>query len=279
MFYPNSNPIMKAISSIFIFLILTFSCIAKNSPKESFHIFLLMGQSNMAGYGEILPEDKSPIEGVVMLRNSITEKDKQFCWVAAKQPIHNRLPSDQFCLAGPFAQAYHTMYPASTVGLIPMAWGGAAISQMEKGSTFYEEIIRKATWAKQQGHLKAILWHQGESDTVSPETAEQYYQKLEKLIHDLRFDLNEPDLPVIIGDLAEFYGTGKEHNAPERINRINLIRKSLKDISQKIPNTEFVSTTGLVSHDQHQVHFNRQSYIILGYRYFDVYWNHYSDKQ
>ncbi|MCK5469704.1 MAG: hypothetical protein KAI99_14390, partial [Cyclobacteriaceae bacterium] len=32
--------------------------------KDNFHIFILMGQSNMAGYGELLPDDKLPIEGV-----------------------------------------------------------------------------------------------------------------------------------------------------------------------------------------------------------------------
>lgn len=263
---------MKRFYSIILLACITFFCHAENPDKNSFHLFLLMGQSNMAGYGDILPEDKLPIKGVLMLRDTVKEGEK-FSWVEAKQPIHARLSSDRYCLAGPFAQAYHTMFPESTVGLIPMGWGGAAITQMEKGSAFYKEVIKKALWAKQQGQLKAILWHQGESDTVTPEAAELYAQRLEKLILDLRTDLGEPDLPVVIGDLAEFYGTGKDHSDPDRVKRINKVRNTLKEISQKVSHTSFVPTTGLHSHDHHQVHFDRDSYIRLGYRYFDAYLN------
>lgn len=263
---------MKRFYGIILCVFIIFSSYAENPSKESFHLFLLMGQSNMAGFGDILPEDKTPIDGVLMLRDTL-KKGEEFCWIEAKQPIHARLSSDRYCLAGPFAQAYHTMYPKSVVGLIPMGWGGAAITQMEKGTIFYEEVIKKTLWAKQQGQLKAILWHQGESDTVTPEDAELYEQRLKKLIYDLRIDLKEPDLPFIIGDLAEFYGTGKEHCTPDRVERINKLRNALKKISQNVPHTGFVSTKDLRSHDHYQVHFDRNSYIRLGYRYFDTYLN------
>ncbi len=256
---------------IYFVLLLFFSvcgyCQNGTSPKD-LHLFLLMGQSNMAGYGEVLPADEALMESVYMLRNS----QNGYCWVEARQPIHNRLDSDRFCLAGPFAQAYHTMYPNATVGLIPMAWGGAAISQMDKGTPFYDEIIQKALWAQKSGTLKGILWHQGESDTVTPEDAKAYKQRLAKLIEDLRHDLNSPDLPVVVGDLAEFYGMGKDHSASDRVERITLVRKSLKSVSTDLTNVGYVSTNGLKSIDEHQVHFNRASYIILGYRYFDTYW-------
>ena len=83
---------------------------------------------------------------------------------------------------------------------------------------FYQEIIRQALWAKQSGRLKAILWHQGESDTVTPELA----------------DLGMPDLPFIIGDLAEFYGTHKEHAAPNRVKRIHQVREALKNMPNRL---------------------------------------------
>lgn len=41
--------------------------------QDAFHLFLLMGQSNMAGYGELLPEDNKEIEGTYMLREESTE--------------------------------------------------------------------------------------------------------------------------------------------------------------------------------------------------------------
>lgn len=239
--------------------------------QETFHLFLLMGQSNMAGYGELLPEDDKDIEGAYMLREGETRMGK-YGWVPAKQPIHNRLDSDRFCLGGPFAKAHRELYPRITVGLIPMGWGGAAITDMNKGTPFYEEMIDKAVWAKKQGRLKALLWHQGESDTVSEEAAGLYESRLIRLIEDIRTDLNEPDLKVIIGNLAEFYGTGADHSAPQRVKQINIVKDSLHHVSEKLSNVGFVESKGLRSIDHHQVHFDRESYIIFGKRYLDVYW-------
>lgn len=240
--------------------------------KEDFHLFLLMGQSNMSGYGTILPDDDKEMEGVYMLRDAKGQPDT-YNWIPGKQPIHSRLKSDRFCLAGPFAKSYRELYPQTTVGLIPMAWGGAPIARMSKGTPFYQEAIDKALWAKKQGKLKALLWHQGESDTVSLEHANKYEDSLLQLIKDVRTDLDEPDLIFIIGNLAEFYGTGTDHSAPERVRHINMVKESLRNIPDKLPRVGFVESTGLRSHDRHQVHFDRESYIIFGKRYLDVYWN------
>lgn len=242
-----------------------------SAPKENFHIFLLMGQSNMAGYGNLLPGDDKEIEGTYMLRNQTDQLDA-YKWVPAKQPIHNRLKSDRFCLAGPFAKTHRELYPQIEIGLIPMAWGGAPITNMTKGTPLYQEAINKALWAKKQGILKALLWHQGESDTVSAEQAGLYESRLLQLVKDIRTDLEEPNLIVIIGNLAEFYGTGKEHLAPERVKQIEKVKESLRNVSGKLPHMGFVESTGLRSCDHHQVHFDRESYIIMGNRYFDVYW-------
>lgn len=249
-----------------------------NIDKESFHIFLLMGQSNMAGYGAILPEDDKEIEGTYMLRDLTGQSDK-YNWVPAKQPIHCRLKSDRFCLAGSFAKIYRELYPQVTVGLIPMAWGGAPITNMIKGTPLYQEAINKALWAKKQGVLKALLWHQGESDTVSSEQSDLYESRLLQLIKNIREDLDEPDLMVIVGNLAEFYGTGSEHSAPQRIKQIEKIKESLRNIPEKLAGVGFVESTGLQSHDEHLVHFDRESYIIFGKRYADVCWNMINQKK
>lgn len=239
--------------------------------KDSFHLFLLMGQSNMAGYGTVLPEDKKPIEDVYMLRENV-EMGRKYGWVEARQPIHNRAKSDRFCLAGTFAKAYKELYPRVSVGLIPMAWGGAPIMKMSKGTPFYDQLLEKMRWAQEQGQLKAVLWHQGESDTVNPEDTKLYSERLKQMIEDLRTDLNEPDLPFIIGDLAEFYGTSPEHSAPDRVVRIKEVRKTLRNMKNLLPRVGFVSSEGLRSHDEYQVHFDRASYILWGYRYLDEYW-------
>ncbi len=237
---------------------------------DSLDLFLLLGQSNMAGYGVILPQDRQSIENVYTLR----ESDQSFHWEKASQPIHKRLSSDAFCLAGPFAKRYVEMFPDKQVGLIPMAWGGAELAQMSKGTEFYQQIITASIWAKKNGSLKGILFHQGESDTTDPEKSQSYLSRLQQFITDLRADLSEPELVVIVGNLAEFYSTGKDHNSPERVKQIDQVKQSLKEVANTTPNTLYVESTGLRSIDHHQVHFDRESYIIFGNRYFDAYWQH-----
>ena len=95
--------------------------------------------------------------------------------------------------------------------------GGASIASIHKGTKVYGDAIAKAQWASRAGVIKGVLWHQGESDTTSPQLASTYGKKLKQLVRDLRVDLKQPNLPFVVGNLAEFYGTGPEHNAPRRV--------------------------------------------------------------
>ncbi|NKI27480.1 sialate O-acetylesterase [Arenibacter sp. 6A1] len=242
-------------------LCILISC---SKEKEETHVFILMGQSNMAGYGELLPKDTIPVDRVFMISTMAKEPYK---WQPAAHPLHNRLSSDRFGLGLPFAKAYLKKYPDVTIKLIPVAWGGAAIDDLNKGSETYNDAIKKALFAQSEGQIKGVLWHQGESDTVDEELADSYETKLHQLIADLRTDLNNPKLPFIVGNLAEFYGTGKDHNAAERVKKIDQVKKALRDLPSKVKNTGFAESSDCKSIDQHMVHFDRESYILLGKRY------------
>jgi hypothetical protein len=232
--------------------------------NKELHVFILMGQSNMAGYGEILTEDTIPVNGVWLIP---TISDKEFEWEPAKNPLHNRLQSDRFGLGIPFAKEYLKNHPNVNVGLIPVAWGGAGIDLLNKGTATYQDALSKSRFAQESGIIKGILWHQGESDTVNEELVNTYECKLHQLILDLRNDLRILSLPFIVGNLAEFYGTGKDHCTPERVQKINRVKNILRSLPDKINLTGFVESKGCFSIDQHMVHFDRNSYIILGKRY------------
>ncbi|MGQ7871024.1 sialate O-acetylesterase [Sunxiuqinia sp. sy24] len=240
------------------------SSISNQTQENEWHIFLLMGQSNMAGYGELLPQDTIPVKGIYKIPTIGTG---DFVWEPAAHPLHNRLKSDRFSLGLPFAKQYMKDHPNVKVGLIPVAWGGAGIDRLKKGTDTYNDALAKAEFAQKKGKIKGILWHQGESDSITEELAEGYEGKLHQLIADLRADLNIPDLPFIVGNLAEFYGTSEEHNTPERARRINQVKSVLRSLPEKVENTGFVESSGCTSIDHHNVHFDRQSYITLGERY------------
>lgn len=233
------------------------------SSKENFHIFLLMGQSNMAGYGKVLPEDKEAVPHVVIGRRS----KAGITWLPAAQPLQG----SRFGLGLPFAKEYLKNHPGITVGLIPGAQGGAPIDRLKKGTGTYSSAINRAKAAQAEGVIKGVLWHQGESDTVTEGLADTYEKKLHELIADVRRDLGNEDLPFIVGNLAEFYGTGKDHSQPDRVKRIDRVREVLRTLPKTVKNTGFVESTDCSSPDHHMVHFDRKSYIILGTRYATIY--------
>lgn len=256
--------------SILIVLMLTHlwvPCVVgaeKVKKTDEWHIFILMGQSNMSGYGDLLPQDSIPADGVFYIP---TICEGNLVWKKAAHPLHNRLKTDRFGLGLPFAKEYLKNHPGVKVGLIPVAWGGAGIDSLVKSTPAYNDAIAKAKFAAQYGTIKGVLWHQGESDTVNKELADSYEKKLHSLITDLRSDLGIPELPFIVGNLAEFYGTGREHNAPQRISQINQVRTVLQTLPKKVKNTGYVESTACQSIDHHMVHFDRESYILLGGRY------------
>ncbi len=249
------------------------------SAKKDFHVFLLMGQSNMSGGVNIAAGDAQPVPHVLKMLHT-KERDEPK-WVPGAHPLHSRRPNKKkrYGLGISFAQTYVADKPGVVVGLIPMAWGGKSIAQLDKGSEIYNEAIQRAKASMQAGTLKGVLWHQGESDTVQQAGTDVYEKKLHRLIEDVRKDLGDAQLPFIVGNLAEFYGTGKDHNAPDRVARINQIKGILRSLPEKVPHTGFVESTGCTSPDHHMVHFDRKSYITLGQRYTNVFNRMFSDSE
>ena len=241
------------------------------SSRENFHLFLLMGQSNMSGGVGLAAGDTQPVPHVLkMLYAKEGELPK---WAPGAHPLHPRRPNKKkrFGPGISFAEAYVADKPGVVVGLIPMAWGGRSIEQLSKGSEIYSDAIRHAKTAMQAGILKGVLWHQGESDTVVQTRTDAYEERLHRLIEDVRKDLGNPRLPFIVGNLAEFYGTGKDHKALDRVARISSIKEILRSLPEKMPHTGFVESTGCSPAAHAKVHFDRRSCILLGHRYSKAY--------
>ena len=241
------------------------------SSKEDFHLFLLMGQSNMSGGVGLAVGDTKPVPSVMKMR--WTKEEERPKWAPGTHPLHPRRPNKKprFGPGLSFAEAYLADKPGVTVGLIPMAWGGRSIVQLSKGSVIYSDAIRHTKAAMQVGTLKGALWHQGESDTVEQTRADAYEKRLHALIQDVRKDLGNPQLPFIVGNLAEFYGTGKDHKAPDRMARITKIKEILRSLPKKVSHTGFVESTGCSPAARAKVHFDRKSSLLMGKRYAKVY--------
>ena len=241
------------------------------------HVFLLMGQSNMAGYGCVKPGDpwqpgdRDPVDGVFMLSGQGTIQASGWWrpvdWRPAAHPLHRHQNSSRFGLGIEFARRYREARPGTVVGLIPCAWGGAGISRLHRGSPIYQNALRRAAIARQTGTIRAVLWHQGESDSDTPQNTASYEGRLRRMIADLRADLHQPELPWIIGDLAPFFEDFVRDADPALAGRFATIRRILRDVAASDPQAAFVETTCLRPPPGDHVHFNRDSYLTLGHRY------------
>lgn len=237
--------------------------------KEDFHVFLLMGQSNMAGGipgDQLTEEDKTPVPHIVVRRGS--------GWIPAAHPLHLGGKKNGFGLGLPFAREYLRHHPGLTVGLIPCASGGKRIDLLNRGSNIYRSSLGKTRLALGTGTIKGVLWHQGEADTISDERADSYEVKLHQLIADLRVDLGIEDLPFIAGNLGELYGIGetRDRATPDKVRRIEKIKGILKRVPEEVEHTGSVNSTGLAYCDAPKcTHFDKASYIILGQRYAKAY--------
>lgn len=67
---------MRVLVTFFCLISLLSAQEVKLPPKERFHLFLLMGQSNMAGRGVVEEQDKTPHPRVLMLNK---EREKMPC--------------------------------------------------------------------------------------------------------------------------------------------------------------------------------------------------------
>lgn len=232
-------------------------------PPDGFDLFLLVGQSNMAGRGKLAEEDRTPHPRVLTF-----SADEQ--WVPAVDPLHFDKPAVVGVgLGRTFGIEIAQRSPGVTVGLIPCAVGGSPIDAWTPGSYYaptkshpWDDAIRRAKAAMQHGKLRGILWHQGESDSRG-ELAEAYQQKLDDLIHRFRKELDAPEVPVIVGQLGQF---------PERpwSESRRTVDRAHRELPQRVARTAFVSSDGLV-HGGDEVHFDAASYREFGRRFAQAY--------
>jgi hypothetical protein len=249
---------MKHIGMYFGMLML-LSTLSKGQPSailfdKNVDIYLLMGQSNMAGRGKLTDDYKSVADPRVLMLNKANE------WVPAKHPLHFDKP---VAAVGPglaFGIAMAEASPGKKIGLIPCAVGGTSINKWIPGAFDpptkthpWDDAEKRIKEGMKYGTIKGVIWHQGESDS-NPDSAAIYLERLSVLINRIRTLAGDKKLPFVAGEL------GKYEPGYKVINDI------LVNLPAKVSNTALVSSEGLVHNGDH-VHFDAASAGELGKRY------------
>ena len=228
-------------------LLIAAQCGFAEAAPEHMQLFLLIGQSNMAGRGKVEPRDEVTDPRIFMLT-----KDLQ--WVPAKDPLHFDKPKVAGVgLSSEFARQIVAKNPKTTVGLIPSAMGGTSLDEWKAGGKLYTEAVARTREAMKHGTLAGILWHQGEAD-CSHEKVLTYGKRFATMVAQLRKDLQAENVPVVMGELGRFRQSSREFNA------------ALPEVSRQVPLCTFVTAENLTDKGD-QVHFDAPSLRILGQRY------------
>ncbi|MBC6369151.1 sialate O-acetylesterase [Algoriphagus sp. AK58] len=225
--------------------------------KENLWVFILAGQSNMAGRGKVEPMDTIPDPRILTI-NKTGEV------ILAKEPLHFYEPTLTGLDCGlSFGKELLKYIPDSvSILLIPTAVGGSGINQWISDETYrnvplFTNFKEKTAIGKHYGTVKAILWHQGESDAASVETIKIYDKQLAVLFGKFRAEVGYPNLPIFMGRLGSYSKTDESWQA---------INSKMEDYQKTDPYAHLIQTKDL-NHKGDFVHFDSEGQREMGKRY------------
>jgi len=260
-----------------LFVVAALLIIASCNREPQYDVYLFIGQSNMAGRGDMLPEDTTVIPHAFIL-------DDNDEIIPAKAPlnlystIRKRVGMQKINPSYNFARTIAGTSKNDML-MVVNARGGSALDEWLKGApqgtfsvrgqddpewegkqmpSFYDEAVRRARIAMEHGQLKAIIWHQGCSDS-GPRAVNTYLDRLEGFVKDLRSDLGVgEEVPFIAGEIPYCYSGSRFFNP------------MIRTIEEHIPNSAWVSAEGCPGNAD-SLHFSREGQMILGQRYAEKY--------
>jgi hypothetical protein len=228
------------------------------AKQENLDLYLLIGQSNMAGRGKVEAQDQKENPNVLTL-NQANE------WVPAVDPIHFDKKSAGVGPGRTFGLMMAEHSPDAKIGLIPCAVGGTSIRKWKPGAEDsktkthpYDDMLVRLKVALESGSVKGIIWHQGESDGKMGEKG-AYAAALTELIDRVRTECGDSNIPFVIGQLGQF----KERLWSEGRSKVDAAQQQ---VANTVPNVAFASSEGLKDKGD-LTHFGAEAARELGKRF------------
>ena len=249
------------------------------APDPDFHIYLAFGQSNMEGGGAMNESDRTvdPRFRIMADFDNPARNWKFGQWQDAVPPLTRRVRG--ISMMDYFGRTMVANLPAGNrIGLIKLAVSGTRIELWDKDSfrTYldnlppdgqwkiplaneydgnpYEYLIRMARLAQQDGVIRGILIHQGESNSRDPD----WPAKVKKIHGDIIRDLGlkAGNVTLLVGEVVNADQNGKEASANE-------IMKKLPGL---LPDSFVISSAGVPANAD-RLHFTADGQREMGRRY------------
>jgi arylsulfatase A-like enzyme len=228
---------------------------AAADEPQNLQIYVLMGQSNMAGRG-LLEKTREPLHPKILM---LTKEER---WEPASEPLHFDKSIAGAGLGASFSLRMSAAEPQAMIGLVPCAVGGTPLSRWQKGADLYEQALKRIRAAQKAGIVRGVLWHQGENDALDLQQAESYGRRLAEMVNDLRQDTGNSQLPFVAGTLGDFLSDDAAGN-PSHWRTVNAQLLLLPGLTSR---TAIVDASGLKPKSD-GVHFDTPSLRTLGERY------------
>lgn len=206
----------RNISIVKLFVFITISFCIISSPvaaqsKKPVKVFLLGGQSNMAGKGkskDLQAPYNEPFKKIKIWGG------KKIKW-ATLSPTVFSYRRGQFGPEVSFGHAIAKAFPDEEIRLVKYALDGTALyndwSPEVKGRPYKsfmslsKQALADLDSSKVNYEIAGMLWLQGESDAAENK-AEAYEKNLTKFIAHMRTEFITPDMPFIIARVRSHYG-------------------------------------------------------------------------
>ena len=264
-------------NKLMVILLLSLLSIIISAPDPDFHIYLAFGQSNMEGNAKIEAQDTANVSPrfKMMAAVDMTSKGRvKGNWYTAVPPLcrdnTGLTPVDYFG-----RELVDKLPEKITVGVINVAVAGCSIDMFDedKSQSYlstaedwlkgiaalydnhpYKVLVELGKKAQEDGVIKGILLHQGESNTGDANWPKNVKKIYDNLISDLSLDASK--VPLLVGEVvnSDSGGVCGGHNA--------VIAK----VPEVIPNSYVISSSGLASGGD-GLHFSASSYREFGKRY------------
>ncbi len=260
----------------FLIILILYTTII-SEPDPNFNIYLAFGQSNMEGNAAIESQDKANVSPRFKMMAAVDMKSQGRIkgeWYTAVPPLCREntglTPCDYFG-----RELVDNLPETITVGIINVAVAGCSIDMFDEDKSQeylstaagwlqgiaalyddhpYQVLVDLGKKAQNDGVIKGILLHQGESNTGDPNWPKNVKKIYDRLISDLGLDATK--VPLLVGEVVngDSGGVCAAHN--------NVIA----NIPSVIPNSYVIKSNDLPSGGD-GLHFSAESYRKFGKRY------------
>lgn len=232
---------LRTVLTVLTLMLLTSKLQADDKPV---HVFILSGQSNMAGMDPKLgfePEAEAlfPDSEVVTIKVARGGQPIRF-WVAEWNEIAGKHGIDV---------------------------EAARAGDNNPGTIYYEPILKQYRELLEEHPQPASVtfcWMQGERDARTQLSA-AYEDALRQLISNLRRDLEQPEMNFVIGRLSDFGGEEDTHWQQVREAQVQVARDD--DNGSWVDCDDLNNKVNDNGQERDDLHYTKEGYELLGRRY------------